>query len=153
MRTLNVGALAKESGINPETVRYYERIGLMPKPKRKESHYRYYEEDDLARLVFIVRAKELGFTLKEIKELLAMRIDENTKCADMKSLAERKILDIENRIRDLRSISEHLSVLAGQCTDGEVSLDECPVVKALAPSLAHRTDAGGRVFMEEKDEK
>lgn len=135
MSTISVGMLAKKSGINQETVRYYEKIGLMPKPKRRESRYRYYDENDLERLNFIVRAKELGFTLKEIKELLAMRIDADTKCADMKNLAERKIADIKRRISDLQSISDHLRLLSEQCTDGEVSLDECPVVKALGRGL------------------
>ncbi len=150
MRTLTVGVLAKESNINLETVRYYERIGLMPKPKRRESGYRFYGEDDVARLSFIVRAKELGFTLKEIRELLAMRIDSDTKCADMKSLAERKILDIETRINDLRRISEHLQALVEQCTDGDLSLEECPVVKALAPSGFHGVETGGRPPGEEE---
>lgn len=153
MRTLTVGVLAKESHINLETVRYYEKIGLMPRPKRRESGYRSCSENDLARLTFIVRAKELGFTLKEIKELLAMRIDAGTKCADMKNIAERKILDIETRIKDLRSISEHLQELVKQCTDGNMSLEECPVVKALAPSYPRDADAAGGSSMEENDEE
>lgn len=151
MRTFTVGMLAKESRVNLETVRYYERIGLMPRPKRRESGYRFYGEDDLARLTFIVRAKELGFTLKEIKELLVMRIDGDTKCADMKDIAERKILDIETRIKDLRSISEHLQVLVEQCADGNVSLEECPVVRALAPAQVHDVDADGRSLTEENN--
>lgn len=133
MSTITVGTLAKRCGINKETVRYYEKIGLMPGPKRRESRYRYYDDDDLARLNFIVRTKELGFTLREIKELLAMYVDPGTKCADMKELAERKIADIKRRVRDLQSISEHLQALSEQCMDGEVSLEECPVVRSLDP--------------------
>ena len=74
MKSFTVGVLAKETGINIETVRYYENIKLLPKPMRKESRLRVYNENDLARVKFIVRSKELGFTLKEIKELLNLRI-------------------------------------------------------------------------------
>lgn len=131
MRTMKVGELAKKAGINLETMRYYERIGLMPKPNRKESGYRYYDETDLARVRFIVRSKELGFTLKETKELLSMRIDSDTKCEDVKDLAQRKITDIQMRIKDLESIASHLQSLVNQCTDGQMSLEECPIVNAL----------------------
>lgn len=131
MRTMKVGELAKKAGINLETMRYYERIGLMPKPNRKESGYRYYDETDLARVRFIVRSKELGFTLKETKELLSMRIDSDTKCEDVKDLAQRKITDIQMRIKDLESIASNLQSLVNQCTDGQMSLEECPIVNAL----------------------
>ncbi len=70
-----IGQIAKQVGINVETICYYERIKLLPKPKRRESHYRVYDAIDLKRFMFIKRAKELGFTLKEIKELLELRID------------------------------------------------------------------------------
>ncbi len=131
MRTMKVGELAKKAGINLETMRYYERIGLMPKPKRQESRYRYYDETDLSRVRFIVRSKELGFTLKETKELLSMRIDSDTKCVDMKELALRKITDIQMKIRDLESIASNLQSLVKQCSDGQVSLAECPIVNSL----------------------
>ena len=131
MNSFTVGALADKAGINLETVRYYEKIGLMPKPKRKESRYRIYNEDDFARLKFIIRAKELGFTLKEIKELLSLRIDSQTKCGDIKKLAEEKINDVRNRIKDLKNIKKHLDKLVTQCINEEVSSDECPIVKAL----------------------
>lgn len=128
---MKVGELAREAGINLETMRYYEKIGLMPRPKRQESRYRYYDESDLARVRFIVRSKELGFTLKETKELLSMRIDSETKCEAMKELALRKVADIWTRIKDLESIASHLQSLANQCTDGEMSIEECPIVNAL----------------------
>jgi Hg(II)-responsive transcriptional regulator len=131
MNSFTVGALADKAGINLETVRYYEKIGLMPKPKRKESHYRIYDENDFVRLKFIIRAKELGFTLKEISELLSLKVDSETKCGDIKKLAEEKIIDVGNKIRDLKNIKKHLDKLVTQCINEEVSSDECPIVKAL----------------------
>jgi len=94
MKTITVGALAKETGINIETVRYYENIKLLPKPMRKDSRYRVYDENDLARLKFIIRAKKLGFTLKEIRKLLSLKIDSHSMCGDIKKLAEEKVLKV-----------------------------------------------------------
>jgi DNA-binding transcriptional MerR regulator len=99
MKSFTVGALANNAGVNVETVRYYEKIGLMPKPKRKESRYRVYDESDLARLKFIFRAKQLGFTLKEIKELLNLRIESKATCGDIKKIAKYKIDDIEQKFK------------------------------------------------------
>ncbi len=131
MNSFTVSTLADNAGINLETVRYYEKIGLMPKPKRKESRYRIYDENDFARLKFIIRSKELGFTLKEISELLSLRIDSKTKCGDIKKLADEKMRDIEEKIKDLRNIKKHLEKLATQCIHEELSLDDCPIVKSL----------------------
>ncbi len=126
-----VGQLANESGINVETVRYYENIKLLPKPKRRKSRYRVYDESDLARVKFIVRAKELGFTLKEIKELLELKIDSQAKCGDVKHLTEHKLKDIDNRIKDLRKIRSVLIKLIEQCINEEVSSEECPILESI----------------------
>ena len=130
-----VGQLADEAGINVETVRYYENIKLLPKPKRRESRYRVYDENDLARVKFIVRAKELGFTLKEIKELLNLKIESASTCGDVKHLAEDKIKNAEEKIKDLKSIKKHLEILVKQCGDectaAELSSEDCPIVKSL----------------------
>lgn len=131
METFSVGQIAKMAAVNVETLRYYEKLRLMPKPKRKESKYRMYESSDLARLLFIRRAKELGFTLKEIKELLSLRIESESKCGDVKNMADIKIIDIENRITDLKKIKKHLELLAHQCVNVELSTEECPIVKSL----------------------
>ncbi len=126
-----VGQLAKEVGINVETVRYYEKIKLLPKPKRRESKYRVYDETDLKRLLFIKRAKELGFTLKEIKELFSLRIDSEAKCGDVKHLTEHKLQDIDNKINDLKKIRSVLVKLINQCVNEEVSSDECPILEVI----------------------
>jgi len=126
-----VGQLAKEAGINLETVRYYEKLKLPPKLKRRETRYRVYDENDLKRLLFIKRAKELGFTLKEIKELFGLRIDSDAKCGDVKHLTEHKLKDVDNRISDLKKIRIVLVKLINQCVNEEVSSDECPILEAL----------------------
>ena len=131
MKSITVGALAKETWINIETVRYYENIKLLPKPRRKESRYRVYDGNDMARLKFIVRAKELGFTLKEIRELLSLKIDSESKCGDVKKLAEEKISDAQKKIKDLKNIKKHLEKLVTQCINEELSTEDCPIVKSL----------------------
>lgn len=127
-----VGQLAEKAGINVETVRYYEKLKLLPKPKRKQdSKYRIYDEEDLKRLLFIKRAKELGFTLKEIKELLDLRIDSRAKCGDVKHLTEHKLKDVDNRINDLKKIRNVLVKLINQCVNEEVSSEECPILDSI----------------------
>lgn len=133
MNSFTVGVLAREAKINIETIRFYEGIKLMPEPKRKESRYRIYNEKDLVRLKFIIRAKELGFTLSEIKELLLLKVDSQSKCRDIKAMADSRISNIEEKIKDLKKIRNHLQVLVSQCVDEELSSDDCPIVMALEP--------------------
>ncbi|NOX17490.1 MAG: MerR family transcriptional regulator [Chlorobi bacterium] len=130
MKQFTVGKLSSEAEINVETVRYYESIGLMPKPKRTESGYRVYSEADLGRLKFVKKSQRLGFTLKEIKELLFMRIDEETTCRDLKEMAEQKIKEVDSKIRELKKIKKALEILASQChSSGPKS--ECPILENL----------------------
>src|SRR5215467_5078830 len=96
-----IGELAKSAGVNVETVRYYERRGLLPKPPRGASGYRLFPPEALRRLQFIRRAQELGFSLDEICELLALRMSPKARCAAVKARAEAKIADIESRISTL----------------------------------------------------
>lgn len=132
MSEYKVGEIAEIVGVNVETLRYYEKIKLMPNPKRKEfSSYRIYDDNDLARLKFIKRAKELGFTLKEIKELLDLKIESTATCGDIKHLAEHKLTDIENRIKDLLKIKKVLTKLVHQCIHEEVSTEECPILEVI----------------------
>ena len=129
-----VGALAKKAGMNIETIRYYEKMNLLPKPRRKQdSKYRIYDDNDLKRLLFIKRSKELGFTLKEIKELLNLRIESTATCGDVKHLAEHKLKDIEKRISDLQDIKSVLIKLINRCICEEVSTDECPILEVIDP--------------------
>src|SRR2546425_6976159 len=106
MKPLTIGQVARRAGVGVETVRFYEREGLLEEPPRRESGYRQYGEDIVARLQFIRRAKELGFTLNEIKELLSLRLDPSTTCAEVKDRAQAKIADIEQKIRTLQRMKK-----------------------------------------------
>ena len=131
MGTLTIGQLAKKAQVNIETVRYYERRGLLPEPPRKESGYRQYSENDVSRLLFIKRAQTLGFTLKEILELLNLRVDPDTTCGDVKRRAEAKIGDIEQKILALQKMKKALAKLAATCRGGGPTR-ECPILEALS---------------------
>jgi len=115
MKSLTIGHLAREAGVNLETVRYYERRGLMPKPPRSASGYRLFPSDAARRLRFIRRAQELGFSLKEIRELLSLRVSRTTTSKDIRARAEAKIVDIESKIRSLESMKKTLRKLTGVC--------------------------------------
>ncbi len=130
MEILTIGQLAKKAKVNVQTVRYYERRGLIPEPPRRESGYRQYSLDDLARLQFIRHAKELGFSLKEISELFSLRVDPGSTCADVKRRTEAKIADVVEKIQALRKIKEALTHLAGLCW-GRGPTSECPILEAL----------------------
>ena len=130
MNGLTIGRLAKQVGLGIETVRFYERQGLIEPPPRTDSNYRIYPVEEVARLRFIKKAKSLGFTLNEIKELMFIRHDPHATKADIKSRTVAKIKDIEEKIRDLTRIKTALEHLASSC-DGHGPLDECPILEAL----------------------
>ena len=130
MNGLTIGRLAKEAGIGIETVRFYERQGLIAPPPRTDSNYRMYPEEEITRLKFIKRAKNLGFTLNEIKELLALRQDPHATKADVKERTHVKIEDVTKKIRDLTRIKEALEHLYDAC-DGHGPLDQCPIMEAM----------------------
>lgn len=132
MSTLTIGKIAQRAGVGIETVRFYEREGLIDDPPRGPSGYRHYPESVVPRLLFIKRAKDLGFTLNEIKELLSLRLDPETTCADVKQRAEVKIADIEDRIRSLRRMKKALIKLTESCS-GSGPVDDCPILDALGP--------------------
>ena len=128
--TFSIGQLAKRALVNIETIRYYERRGLLPEPSRRASGYRQYLPDAVARLEFIRHGKELGFTLTEIAELLALRVDPDTSCADVKVRADAKIMDVHEKIRSLLRIEKALTTLAAQC-HGQGPTGDCPILDAL----------------------
>jgi len=131
MKNLKVGEIAKIVGINVETLRYYEKIKIMPEPKRKQSNYRVYDNFDVQRLLFIKRGKELGFTLKEIKELLELKIESTATCGDVKHLSEHKLKDVNERIADLTKIKKVLEKLINQCINEEITSKECPILETI----------------------
>ncbi|QDV30305.1 Mercuric resistance operon regulatory protein [Planctopirus ephydatiae] len=126
MSALKIGEVAKRSDVGIETIRYYERQGLLAEPDRRPSGYRQYDESVVSRLQFIRRAKELGFTLSEIKELLGLWFDVNTKCVHVRQRAERKINDIEDKIRSLQRMKRSLKKIVSQCENRD-AVSECPL--------------------------
>ncbi|NOZ00558.1 MAG: MerR family DNA-binding protein [Deltaproteobacteria bacterium] len=130
MAALTIGQVARQSGVGVETLRFYERTGLIEEPPRRDSGYRQYPVDTVRRVRFIRRAKALGFTLKEISDLLSLRVDTDSTCADVRDRARSKILDIEERIRRLEGMRDALKQLAATCAkEGRTS--ECPILEAL----------------------
>lgn len=131
MNLLSIGKVAKQAGVSVETIRFYERKGLLQEPVRKESGYRQYTEQDIKKLVFIQHAKNLGFSLNEIRELLSIQTDTNASSREIKSIAEHKLQDIEEKIRMLQKIRRTLKPLVEKCP-GEGPTSECPILDALA---------------------
>lgn len=127
---LTIGKLASAAGIGVEAIRFYEREGLLPQPPRSRSGYRQYPPDAVARVLFIRRAKELGFTLKEVIELLELRVAPDKSCADVRDLAKAKIADVEDKLADLARIKGALERLARTCR-GKGPTSACPILEAL----------------------
>ncbi len=130
METMTIGKIAKAVGVGVETVRFYERRGLIEEPQRRASGYREYPESAVARLHFIRKAKELGFSLKEIEELLSLRMDPGATCAEVKERAEQKVAEVEAKIRDLQRIKRTLGKISATCK-GSGPVGECPIIEAL----------------------
>lgn len=130
MPSYTIGQLARLSGVGVETIRYYERERLIAEPPRRASGYRQYPEDALARLRFIRRAKELGFSLKDIKELLGLRLASGTTCADIRKRAEVKIAEVRAKLGMLRQMEQALMKLTAACR-GRGPVSDCPILDAL----------------------
>ena len=127
---LTIGKVAQSAGLAIDTVRYYEREGLLETPARSASGYRHYRPDVVARLRFIRQAKDLGFSLSEIKELLALRVAPGKSCADVRAHAEHKIADVDRRIASLKRVRGALTRLASACS-GKGPVSQCPILEAL----------------------
>lgn len=125
MKSLTIGNLAKASGVGIETVRFYERKGLLPKPARRDSGYREYRDDDAKRIQFIRRSQELGFTLKEIQQLLELTSDPKTKCADLRRTTESKLDEVRAKIQDLQRMKRSLEKLMRACEQGKSAVRGC----------------------------
>ena len=137
MKPLTIGQVAKQVGIGVETLRFYERQGLLAQPKRPASGYRQYDDEAVERLGFIRRAKALGFTLGEIRSLLSLRVDPHSTVADVRERARKKVEEVDAKIRDLTAIRDALRKLVKACR-GDGPKSECPILEALDPSN-HRT--------------
>lgn len=129
-QTLTIGTLAREAGVNVETIRYYQRLGLLMAPDKPLGGIRRYGDADVARVRFIKAAQRIGFTLDEIAQLL--RLDDGAHCSDARAIAELKLADVRQRLQDLQRIETALAQLVARCASrrGTVS---CPLIDALRP--------------------
>jgi MerR family transcriptional regulator, mercuric resistance operon regulatory protein len=125
-----VSELAEKCSVNKETIRYYEKIGLLSEPSRTDSGYRVYSDDTVNRINFIKRMQDLGFSLAEINKLLGVVDKDNERCRDMYDFVSRKIDDVQEKIRDLKRI-EHMLMKLKECCPDEKSLHECPIIETL----------------------
>jgi MerR family copper efflux transcriptional regulator len=128
---MKIGELAQRSGVGIDTVRYYERERLLPKAQRLASGYRVYDQDDVRRLCFVRRAKVLGFTLPEIRDLLALSDHRDDDMGSMKAAAVEKLSDVKTKLAELNRIREALETLVASCP-GHGTLEQCPILNALA---------------------
>ena len=128
---IQIGELSRQTGCNIETIRYYERIGMLPRPSRSASRYRLYDGADIRRLAFVRRARELGFTLDEVRALLALSNDQgDDTCVEVRRLAVGHLADVRARIADLRAMERVLSDAVRRCDAGE--RPGCPLIDALS---------------------
>ena len=127
---ITIGAVARRAGVGIDTIRYYEREDLLPPPRRRASGYRDYGPGVVERLRFIRRAKDLGFTLEEIRELLALSTDRERGVKSVKQRAEARLGEIEQRIRELQRVKRGLKQLIDACP-GHGALEHCPILRAL----------------------
>jgi len=127
---MRISEVAAKANVNVQTLRYYERRGLLKKPGRSPSGYREYEPETVRVVRFVKRAQELGFSLEEIEGLLRLQSDRRARCGDVRARARAKLADIDKRIESLRAMRAALAVLLATCTsDG--SLGECPILECL----------------------
>src|SRR6266404_6100868 len=131
---LTIGEVARATGTHTETIRYYERIGLLPAPLRTAARYRIYCRSDVNRLAFVKRSRDLGSTIEEVRVLLALAQDVDQNCKEVDAIARHHLADVEGKIGDLRRLAKELRHLIGQCQGGSIS--EWRIIEALAPDIS-----------------
>ena len=129
---LTIGGLSKRTGVNIETIRFYERVGILPKPPRSAGGHRIYSQNQLMRVGFVRRSRELGFSLDEVRALLRLVDGGRYTCAEVKAIALDHLADVRRKVADLRRLEKTLVNVAGKCKGGKVP--DCPVIEALFDS-------------------
>jgi MerR family mercuric resistance operon transcriptional regulator len=129
MRGYAIGEMSKLTGVNIETVRYYERISIMPKPDRTNGGNRQYNRDQLKRLSFIKRCRDLGFSLDEIRALLEMVDRHDFTCGEVHGMTISHLTNVEKKLADLKRLKQSLKKMASECSKGDVP--ECPIIDTL----------------------
>ena len=128
---LTIGEMGKATNTKIETIRYYEKIGLLPKPARTSSNYRDYRQAELGRLSFIRRSRDLGFSLDQVRALLGLSDDRSCDCAGIDRIANQHLVEVDRKIADLRALRRELKAVIDSCDGGTVA--ECRIVEALGP--------------------
>ncbi len=131
-KVLTIGRLAEATGTNVETIRFYEKSGILPPPARTDGNYRSYEPSHLNRLSFIRRARELGFSLDQVKALLQLSDDRSRSCAAIDDIAKLHRIEVERKIKDLVSLKSELDRIIDTCSCGTVA--ECRIIESLSPT-------------------
>lgn len=132
-----IGDAAKASDLRVEAIRYYEKEGLLKSPRRTAAGYRLYTEESIKRLIFISTAKELGFSLKDIKGLLSLRANPKSRCKDVRQKAEDKIREVDEKIKTLREIKKALKSLSAQCSGRGLATD-CPILESIEKTSSEK---------------
>ena len=127
----SIGDLSRVTGTKVETIRYYERIGLMPQPERTTGNYRAYDKGQLDRLSFIRRCRDLGFSLDQVRALLSLSDDQERDCAGIDSIAQEHLLEVDRKLADLTALRRELKAVIDSCDGGTVG--QCRIVEALGP--------------------
>lgn len=133
---MRIGHLAKATGTSVETIRYYEREGILPAADRTASNYRHYSQDDLELLTFVRRARTLGFNMADVRELLALSDRADKPCEDVDRLAQKQLIEVERKISDLTKLRNELGHMIGSCESQRI--DECGIVESLGRSYSSR---------------
>jgi Cu(I)-responsive transcriptional regulator len=131
---MNIGELARAADTKTQTIRYYEQIGILPAPPRTRGNYRDYASDHLRRLLFTRRARDLGFSIEQIRALLDLADRKDQACDAVDEIARKHLADVERKLADLSALRRELDFLIGQCRHGTVA--DCRIIEALAPERA-----------------
>lgn len=129
--SMTIGSLAKATQTRVETVRWYEKVGLLPLPARSSGNYRLYGPEHLRRLSFIRRGRALGFTVEQIRDLLALADERERSCGEVDTIARAHLADVERKLADLTRLASELREVIGQCGCGSVA--DCRIIEALSP--------------------
>ena len=133
VQLLKIGDLSKATNTKVETIRYYENIGLIPAPRRTTGNFRSYAPEHLARLSFIRRARELGFTLGQVRNLLDLSDEKQRSCESVDAIAREHLRQVDRKISDLKALRAELDSVLNQCSCGTIA--DCRIIDALAPAL------------------
>lgn len=137
-KPFSVGQMAEQTGCKVETVRYYEKEGLMPQPPRTEGGHRQYDRNHLKRLYFIRRSRELGFSIEQVRELLQYVDEPDHSCGEVRAMTVKQAREVQGKIDDLKRLQKALNDMSAKCSSRTFSIEDCPIIDALFEDRAER---------------